>query len=121
MSNSDIKKGPTAKDITVDLLIVGSGTGMAAALAAHEKGLNSLIIEKTDVDGGSTARPGGAFWIPANPTLLADGSHDTREKGKTYLEAITNDSLPDVWKSFLKNAPDTVAMQLRPTTRTILW
>jgi len=121
MSNSDIKKGPTAKDITVDLLIVGSGTGMAAALAAHEKGLNSLIIEKTDVVGGSTARSGGAFWIPANPTLLADGSDDTLEKGKTYLEAITNDSLPDVWKSFLKNGPDTVDMLLRTTPMEFFW
>src|SRR5699024_1088054 len=121
MSNSDIKKGPTAKDITVDLLIVGSGTGMAAALAAHEKGLNSLIIEKTDVVGGSTARSGGAFWIPANPTLLADGSDDTLEKGNTYLEAITNDSLPDVWKSFLKNGPDTVDMLLRTTPMEFFW
>ncbi|OBK83859.1 hypothetical protein A5649_05710 [Mycolicibacter heraklionensis] len=56
-------------NITVDLLVVGSGTGMAAALAANEEGLSTLIVEKTSYVGGSTARSGGAFWMPANPIL----------------------------------------------------
>src|SRR5699024_12839512 len=115
MSNSDIKKGPTAKDITVDLLIVGSGTGMAAALATHEKGLNSLIIEKTDVVGGSTARSGGTSWIPANPTLLSDGSDGTRENGKTNIAASRNAVLPDVWKTVLTNGSHTVDILVRTT------
>ena len=52
---------------TVDPLVVGSGTGMAAALAARELGLSALIIEKTAYVGGSTARSGRRFWMPANP------------------------------------------------------
>ena len=34
-------------DTAVDLLVVGSGTGMAAALTAHELGLSVLIVEKS--------------------------------------------------------------------------
>src|SRR5699024_929114 len=54
-------------DTTVDLVIIGAGAGMAAALAADELGLSTLIIEKTEYVGGSMALSGGAFWIPDNP------------------------------------------------------
>ena len=66
------------RDTEVDLLVVGSGTGMAAALAAHELGLSTLVVEKTEYVGGSTARSGGAFWLPANPILEESGAGDSR-------------------------------------------
>src|SRR5699024_6512486 len=96
MSNSTIKKESTAKNINVDVLIVGSGTGMAAALAAQEKGLDCLIIEKTAVIGGSTARSGGGIWIPASPTLTAGGSDDNLQKAEIYLEAIVEEDRKSV-------------------------
>ena len=65
---------------TVDLLVVGSGTGMAAALAAHECGLTVLIVEKSSYVGGSTARSGGALWLPASPILEEKGAGDTMER-----------------------------------------
>lgn len=121
MKNSKNNNGPIANDITVDVLVVGSGTGMAAALAANEKGLSSLIIEKTAVVGGSTARSGGAFWIPANSTLKEDGSSDTLEKAEKYLEAVTGDISPTLWKKFLENGPATVDMLLRTTPMKFFW
>jgi 3-oxosteroid 1-dehydrogenase len=43
-------------DHTVDLLIVGSGAGaMTTALCAHDRGGKALLIEKTDLYGGSSA------------------------------------------------------------------
>ena len=81
-----------AENTTVDLLVIGSGTGMAAALAANELGLRTLVVEKTGFVGGSTARSGGAFWIPANPALLKAGSNDTLERGGEYLEAVVGDT-----------------------------
>ena len=33
---------------STDLLVVGSGTGLAAALAAHEHGLSVLVVEKSN-------------------------------------------------------------------------
>ncbi|HLR31961.1 MAG TPA: 3-ketosteroid-delta-1-dehydrogenase [Fodinibius sp.] len=119
--DTSIENGSAAKDISVDVLIVGSGTGMATALAAKEKGLDSLIIEKTDGVGGSTARSGGGIWIPANPTLLADGSDDNLQKAEKYLEAIVEDPPNNAWKSFLKNGPDTIDMLLRTTPMKFFW
>ncbi len=47
-------------DHEVDFLVVGSGAGgLTAALAAAANGLNTLVIEKADVYGGTTALSGG--------------------------------------------------------------
>src|SRR5690625_896163 len=97
----------TEKNLTTDLLIVGSGTGMAAALTAHELGLDCLVIEKTKYVGGSTARSGGAFWIPANPVLLAEGSEDNLQKAEQYLEAIVGEDSPAPrWRCFLEHGSE---------------
>ena len=56
--STTIPAGLPVADTVVDLLVVGSGTGMSAALAAHELGLSVLIVEKSSYVGGSTARPG---------------------------------------------------------------
>ena len=52
---------------------------MAAALAAHELGLSVLIVEKSSYVGGSTARSGGALWLPASPVLR--GGRRRRHRG----------------------------------------
>ncbi|MBN8883505.1 MAG: 3-ketosteroid-delta-1-dehydrogenase [Salana multivorans] len=115
-------RGPRAVDATVDLLVIGSGTGMAAALAATELGLDALVVEKTELVGGSTARSGGAFWVPANPALLADGSTDTLEQGETYLDAVVGDSAPKARRdAFLRNGPAAVAMLQRLTPLEFFW
>ena len=50
-----------ATDVETDLLVVGTGTGLFAALAAREAGLDVVVVEKTSYVGGSTALSGGAF------------------------------------------------------------
>lgn len=110
------------QNVTVDLLVVGSGTGMAAALAAHELGLSSLIVEKTSFVGGSTARSGGAFWMPANPILAEEGSPDTRSAGATYLESVVGDAAPhDRAMAFLDHGGATVEMLRRTTPMKFMW
>ena len=122
MRNLNKGSGILENNTTVDLLIVGSGTGISAALAAHEKGLHTLIIEKTAYVGGSTALSGGAFWIPGNPVLKAEGSTDTVEKGKTYLEAIVKDDAPsERWQNFLDHGSDAVKMLQRTTPMKFFW
>ena len=122
MSKKEIIPGPTATDITVDLVVVGSGTGMAAALAAHELGLKVLVIEKTALVGGSTARSGGAFWIPANPVLKQDGSDDTLKDGETYLTNLVGDNAPKSrWENFLQNGSAAVEMLERTTPMKFFW
>ena len=114
--------GPTAQDTTVDLLVVGSGTGLAAALAAHELGLSALVVEKTSTVGGSTARSGGAFWIPANPVLLDSGAADTPELAIEYLDDLVADSAPRERRlAFVEQGPETVRMLQRTTPLRFFW
>ncbi|MGO9224287.1 FAD-binding protein, partial [Mycobacterium sp.] len=107
---------------TVDLLVVGSGTGMAAALAACELGLSSLIVEKTEYVGGSTARSGGAFWLPANPVLQKAGSGDSLDSARTYLQSVVADTAaPARRDSFLEHSTATVEMLRRTTPMKFMW
>jgi len=111
-----------AHDTTVDLVVVGSGTGMAAALAAHELGLDTLIIEKTGYVGGSTARSGGAFWIPASSLLAQEGAVDTPERAGRYLRAVVDGSAPEErWAAFLSAGDETVRMLQRTTPMRFMW
>ena len=82
------------RDTAVDLLVVGSGTGMAAALAAHECGLTVLIVEKSSYVGGSTARSGGALWLPASPILEEKDAGDTIDRAETYLRSVVAGTAP---------------------------
>ncbi|QIK71806.1 3-ketosteroid-delta-1-dehydrogenase [Propioniciclava coleopterorum] len=113
---------PPAKDCTVDLLVVGSGTGMATALAAHERGLDVLVAEKTAYVGGSTARSGGAYWIPANPAMMRDGAIDTPERGREYISSVVGDTSPEArWQAFMDYGDATVNMLERTTPLTFFW
>ncbi|MEV8443407.1 3-ketosteroid-delta-1-dehydrogenase [Actinosynnema sp. NPDC051121] len=113
---------PTAHDTTVDLLVVGSGTGLAAALGGREAGLIVLVVEKTSHVGGSTARSGGAFWIPGNSALRAAGSGDSVESAAEYLFDLVGDSVPqERWRAFLEHGPAAVEMLLRTTPMRFSW
>ncbi len=82
-------------DKSVDLLVVGSGAGgMTAALAAKAEGADVLLIEKSAVYGGTTARSGGGVWVPNNPTLVRAGRSDPPEAVRTYLQAVVGDRVP---------------------------
>jgi len=68
---------------------VGSGAGsMAAALYVRSNGKRVLILEKTDLVGGTAARSGGIMWIPNNPFMARDGVEDSYDKANTYLESV---------------------------------
>ena len=84
-----------AWDHQVDFLVVGSGCGgLTAALTADAHGLDTLIIEKAAVYGGSTALSGGNIWIPNNPTLKRAGLADSRADVRSYLDAVVGDRAP---------------------------
>ncbi|MDT5046719.1 MAG: 3-oxosteroid 1-dehydrogenase [Mycobacterium sp.] len=80
----------------VDFLVVGSGCGgLTAALTADARGLDTLIIEKAGVYGGSTALSGGNIWVPNNPTLRGIGLADSRADVRSYLDAVVGDRVPE--------------------------
>lgn len=78
-------------------MVVGAGgAGMAAALAAQSRGLDTVLIEKSSYFGGSTARSGGGVWIPGNYALKKAGQDDPLENSKLYLDSIVGDVVPKV-------------------------
>lgn len=106
----------------VDLLVVGSGTGMAAALAGHELGLSVLIVEKSSHVGGSTARSGGALWLPAGPVLNECGAGDTAENATTYLKSVVGETATQQrYTTFVQNVPATVDLLRRTTPLRLFW
>jgi len=109
-------------DTVVDLLVVGSGTGMAAALAAHECGLTVLIVEKSSYVGGSTARSGGALWLPASPILDERNAGDTVERAEAYLRSVVAGSAPaERSAGYLRNVTAAVDMLRRTTPIRLSW
>src|SRR5580700_3158649 len=68
-------------DEMFDFVVVGSGGGsMCAGLVMRSADKSVLILEKTNLVGGTTARSGGVMWI-----------EDSYEKAAAYLDAV----LPD--------------------------
>lgn len=109
-------------DTEVDLLVIGSGTGMAAALAGWEVGLEVLLVESTEYIGGSTALSGGAFWIPNNFVLRDHDAYDTPERANTYLDAVVGDSAPaERRRAYIEHGPAAVEMMRRLTPMRFQW
>jgi 3-oxosteroid 1-dehydrogenase len=80
-------------DETFDFVAVGSGGGsMCASLVMRSAGKSAVILEKTDLVGGTTARAGGVMWIPNNPFMRRDGIEDSSDKALTYLDAVIGDA-----------------------------
>lgn len=83
-------------DYTTDFLVVGSGAGgMTAAVVAKELGGDSLVIEKTDAYGGTTALSGGVVWIPNNDSMAEYGINDSEQDGLNYLRQVVGPDVPE--------------------------
>ena len=79
-------------DEAFDFVVVGSGGGsMCAALVARAAAKSAVILEKTNLIGGTTARSGGVMWIPGNPFMAEAGVPDSLEAATTYLDTVVGD------------------------------
>ena len=90
-----------------DVLVVGSGAGgMLSALRAHDLGLSTVLIEKSDRYGGTTAVSGGGIWIPNNHQ---NTEPDSPELAMTYLRACTKGKVPEEkLRAYVDHAPKTL-------------
>jgi 3-oxosteroid 1-dehydrogenase len=99
-------------DYSFDVVVVGSGNGgMTAALCSYEMGMKDvLVIEKSDLYGGTSSISGGGVWIPCNRYASAAGAEDSKEKAKTYLrQLITEEEVPEYQlDAYLENGPKMV-------------
>jgi 3-oxosteroid 1-dehydrogenase len=97
-------------DETCDFVIIGSGAAsVLASLLVKDAGKTPVILEKTDLWGGSTAMSGGVLWVPNNAFELRAGVPDTPEKARVYLDACVGDvgpaSSPERRKALLETGP----------------
>ncbi len=99
-------------DYSFDVVIVGSGNGgMTAALCSYEMGTKDvLVIEKSNLYGGTSSISGGGVWIPCNRYARAAGAIDSIAKAKTYLrQLITEQEVPEYQlDAYLENGPKMV-------------
>jgi succinate dehydrogenase/fumarate reductase flavoprotein subunit len=94
-------------DLEVDLLVVGAGAaGMTAALVGALEGLKTLLCEKSDMVGGTTATSAGTVWIPGSRQSKVAGMPDTIASARTYLAAILGADADDArLASYLATGP----------------
>lgn len=79
-------------DEVFDFVVVGSGGGsMCSSLLMRTHGKSAVILEKTGLVGGTTARSGGVMWIPNNRFMKRDGVDDSLEKATAYLDSVVGD------------------------------
>jgi 3-oxosteroid 1-dehydrogenase len=91
-------------DVTVDVVVAGSGGGVAGAYTAAREGLSVLLVEATDMFGGTTAfSGGGGVWYPCNPVLQRAGSDDTLDEALGYFRAVVGDRTPhDLQEAYVR-------------------
>ncbi|MGH9357985.1 MAG: FAD-dependent oxidoreductase, partial [Terriglobia bacterium] len=78
-------------DEEYDLVVLGAGAGgMTAALVGALEGLRTLLVEKTDQIGGTTAFSSGSVWIPGNPQQNSIGISGDAEAARQYLDALVD-------------------------------
>lgn len=83
----------TANDNDVwDVIIVGTGAGgLIGAYLAASRGLRTLLLEKTDKVGGTTAYSGAGIWYPGSAPIARAEIDDDLEAGRAYLRAVVDD------------------------------
>lgn len=113
----------TGWDVEHDFVIVGSGGGgMAAALTAAHEGLDTLVVEKGRLYGGSTGISGGGIWVPNNPTLRAAGHDDSRASIRSYLDRLTDGRVSSArLDAYVDHGPDAMGLFGRSRWLKFFW
>ena len=96
------------REITTDVLVVGSGAGsLTAAVTAAIDGASVLVVEKSDRYGGTSAMSGGGIWIPASQNARRAGFNDSAEEAYRYLKTMIGDQVADArLRAFVDSASE---------------
>lgn len=113
----------TAGQPQFDFVVAGSGAaGMTAALTAALHGLRTVVVEKTEYFGGSTARSGGGVWLPRNSVLRKAGRTDSADEASRYLAFVAGDAVPEgLRRALLEHGPRMLDLVLGHTPLGFEW
>ncbi len=93
-----------------DVVVVGSGGGaMIGAYLAQHAGLSTVVLERTDLVGGTSAYSGGACWLPGSEVQQRAGIGDSTESARAFLGALLPPGDHPLVDTFLEEAPRLVA------------
>lgn len=77
-------------DHETDIVVVGTGTAIIAALAAADKGARVIVLEKDEnMFGGTSVTSGGGYALPGFLTdFQEENNGDSRETCLSYMKAV---------------------------------
>ncbi|AZZ81488.1 3-oxosteroid 1-dehydrogenase [Gordonia alkanivorans] len=96
-------------DIRCDVVVVGSGGGaLAGAYTAAANGLDTVVLEKTALFGGTSSYSGASLWLPGSVVQERAGLDDSTDNARTYLRALLGDAEADRQDAYVTTAPAVV-------------
>ena len=109
MSAQQTRKRTNAETFETEIVIIGAGgAGLAAGLAAAEKGANVIIVEKQRTPGGNSALATGFFAVesPVQERMGIDVKKD--DLFKIAMEYSHWEINPRIVRAWLNKSGDTV-------------
>ncbi|MBW2941365.1 FAD-dependent oxidoreductase [Zhongshania aquimaris] len=108
-ARADDKPVASDWDREVDVVVIGSGTGLCAALVCAKAGNDVIVLEKNSGPGGNTLVSGGVLWIPNNHVMAKNGLADSRNQAMAYLRKLAQGQSDEtLMEAFLDNGPEAV-------------
>lgn len=93
-----------------DVVVVGAGAGaLTGAYLAARAGAATVVLEKSDRLGGTSAYSGAACWLPGTQVQERAGSSDSSDSAREYLTAVLGGAEPEKVEAFVSTAPGLVA------------
>ncbi|GAA4481896.1 FAD-binding protein [Rhodococcus olei] len=92
-----------------DVVVVGSGGGaLTGAYTAAAQGLRTVVLEKTDLFGGTSSYSGASIWLPGTRVQERAGLADSTENARTYLRSLLGEAEADRQDAYVETAPTVV-------------